>query len=139
MKVRVKPDCQEEMNLHAEEAFPEECCGFMLGTESEDGTRDISEVYKIINTKEENRERRYLIEPTEQLKAERHARENQLDVLGVYHSHPNHPSQASEFDRVHAMPFWSYLIISCMNGKRAQVQSWRLREDRSQFDEETLI
>ena len=111
----------------------------MLGTEAEDESREISEVYKIINTKEENRERRYLIEPTEQLKAERYARENQLDVLGVYHSHPNHPSQASEFDRVHAMPFWSYLIISCMNGKRAQVQSWRLREDRSQFDEETLI
>ena len=90
MKVCVKPNCLEEMNLHAEEAFPEECCGFMLGTEAEDESREISEVYKIINTKEENRERRYLIEPTEQLKAERHARENQLDVLGVYHSHPHH-------------------------------------------------
>ena len=139
MKVQVEPKCQTSMNAHAEATFPEECCGFMLGAEAEDGSRHISEIYKIENTKDENRERRYMIEPTSQLKAERHAREMGLDVLGVYHSHPNHPSKASEFDRVHAMPFWSYLIISCMEGKTAEIQSWRLRDDRTQFDEEELI
>lgn len=139
MKIRVESECQTTMNAHAEAAFPEECCGFMLGSETEQGARHIKEIYKIDNTKDANRERRYLIEPTAQLKAERYAREQGLDVLGVYHSHPNHPSRASEFDRVHAMPFWSYLIISCMEGKTAEIQSWRLRDDRTQFDEEELI
>ena len=139
MKIRVQEECQRIMNAHAESAFPEECCGFMLGTEEENGARHITEVYKIENTKDENRERRYLIEPTAQLKAERYARESGLDVLGVYHSHPNHPSQAREFDRQYAMPFWSYFIISWMEGKTAQIQSWRLKDDRSQFDEEELL
>ena len=139
MKIRVTPQCLEIINIHAEESFPEECCGFMLGKEEPNGIRYIEEVYKISNSKEENRKRRYLIEPGQHLKAERYAREKHLDILGVYHSHPNHPSTASEFDRIHAMPFWSYLIISCMNGKRDQIQSWRLREDRSQFDEEELL
>ena len=93
---------------------------------------------RVENTKGENRERRFLIEPRALLHAERTAKEAGLDVLGIYHSHPNHPSQASEFDRVHAMPFWSYLIISCMEGKTAQIQSFRLKEDRSAFDEEEL-
>ena len=139
MRVHVVPNCQSEMNAHAEEAFPQECCGLLLGHQAKDGNRKIVQTYKIDNTKDENRQQHYLIEPTAQLKAERYARDNELDVLGVYHSHPNHPSQASELDRKHAMPFWSYLIISCMNGKTSQIQSWRLREDRSQFDEEELL
>ena len=139
MKIRVAADCQKNMNTHAEATFPEECCGAMLGIERNDGTREISEIIRVDNTKGENRERRFLIDPRALLNAEKVAKEKGLDVLGIYHSHPNHPSQASEFDRIHAMPFWSYLIISCMDGKAARVQSWRLREDRSAFDEEELI
>ncbi len=139
MKIQVAPSCQDTMNAHAEETFPEECCGAMLGIEREDGTREITEVVRVDNTKGENRERRFLIEPRAYLNAEKVAKEQGLDVLGIYHSHPNHPSQASEFDRVHAMPFLSYLIISCMEGKTANIQSWRLKEDRSAFDEEELI
>ena len=127
------------MNAHAEETFPEECCGAMLGLEHEDGSRDITEIIRVENTKGENRERRFLIDPRALLNAEKVAKEKGLDVLGIYHSHPNHPSQASEFDRVHAMPFWSYLIISCIEGKADAIQSWRLKEDRSAFDEEELI
>lgn len=137
-RIRVHAAAQAEMNAHAERAFPEECCGTMLGHDRDDGVREITSVIAIENTKDENRKRRYLIEPTALLAAEKTARAEGLDVLGIYHSHPNHPSQASEFDRDHAMPFWSYLIISCMEGKTASVQSWRLRDDRSQFDEETL-
>ena len=138
MKVVVKQSCQDEMNAHAEETFPEECCGTMLGRELEDGSREIVKIIRVENTKGENRERRFLIDPRALLNAERRAKDEGLDVLGIYHSHPDHPSQASEFDRVHAMPFWSYLIISCMQGKTASIQSWRLKEDRSAFDEEEL-
>lgn len=137
-RIRVPAQCQAQMNRHAEEAFPEECCGVMFGRDGDDNVREIIEVQAVENTKDENRKRRYLIEPAALLKAERYAREQGFDVVGIYHSHPNHPSQASDFDRDHAMPYWSYLIISCMDGKSAQVQSWRLKEDRSAFDEEII-
>ncbi|MEM6731331.1 MAG: M67 family metallopeptidase, partial [Myxococcota bacterium] len=119
--------------------FPEECCGAMLGRDRDDGVREVVEILEIDNTKDENRERRFLIDPREVLGAEKSAREKGLDVVGIYHSHPNHPSLPSDFDRDHAMPFWSYVIVSCMDGKAATMQSWTLREDRTQFDEEELI
>lgn len=137
-RVQVRAACQAQMNEHAERAFPEECCGVMFGRDRDDGVREVVEVRGIDNTKDENRKRRYLIDPMDLYKAEKYAREKGFDVVGIYHSHPDHPSQASEFDREHAMPHWSYLIVSCMAGKTASVQSWRLRDDRSQFDEELL-
>ncbi|MEO0815262.1 MAG: M67 family metallopeptidase, partial [Myxococcota bacterium] len=97
------------------------------------------EILEIDNVKGENRERRFLIDPKEVLTAEKTAAAKGLDVVGIYHSHPNHPSRPSEFDREHAMPFWSYTIVSCMDGKADTLQSWQLREDRSQFDEEELL
>ena len=138
MKIVVNQSCRDDMSAHAEDTFPEECCGTMLGRELEDGSREIVQVIRVENTKGENRERRFLIDPRSLLQAERTAKDAGLDVLGIYHSHPDHPSKWSEFDRVHAMPFWSYLIISCIKGKTANIQSWRLREDRSSFDEEEL-
>lgn len=138
-QLQVAPACQAEMNAHAERAFPEECCGVMLGRDRDDDVREVTFVHAIENTKDENRKRRYLIEPNALLAAEKLARQKGLDLVGIYHSHPNHPSQASEFDREHAMPFWSYLIISCMDGKATSVQSFRLREDRSVFDEEERL
>lgn len=138
-RVQISPVCHAEMKRHAEDSFPEECCGSMLGRERENGVREIVRVIPAHNTKDENRKRRFLIGPDVMLAAEKAARAASLDVLGIYHSHPNHPSQTSDFDRDHAWPFYSYLIVSCIDGKAAQVQSWRLRDDRSQFDEETLL
>src|SRR4051812_23099502 len=98
-RTRVLPACMKEMSAHAERAFPEECCGAMLGRDRDDGVREVVEVLPLDNTKDENRKRRYLIEPIEQLRAEKTARAKGLDVVGIYHSHPNHPSKASDFDR----------------------------------------
>ena len=139
MKIIIASSCIQAVGSHAQSTFPQECCGFMLGTKSNDGGRTVTELYKIDNINATNPGRQYHMNPKQQLEAERYAREEKLEILGVYHSHPNHSSRASEFDRIHALPFWSYLIISCINGKRGQIQSWRLREDRSQFDEEVLI
>jgi proteasome lid subunit RPN8/RPN11 len=137
-RIEIAPSAQADMNAHAERAFPEECCGTLLGHDRDDGVREVTRVLPVENTKDENRKRRYLIDPRALLAAEKEARAAGLDVVGIYHSHPNHPSRASDFDRDHAMPFWSYVIISCMEGVTAQVQSWRLRDDRSAFDEETI-
>ncbi len=136
--IELAADCDAAIRKHSEEAFPEECCGALLGIEDENGIRRITQIIKVENTKGENRERRFLISPKEVMLAERSAREQKMDVLGIYHSHPNHPSQASNFDRDHAMPFWSYVIVSCLEGKSASMQSFRLKEDRSAFDEENL-
>lgn len=137
--LRLPAQQETQIRQHAESTFPEECCGAMLGRDLEDGTREVVALHAVDNTKDENRERRYLIPPREVLAAEKAAREQGLDVVGIYHSHPNHPSRPSEFDREHAMPFWSYVIVSCMDGKSDALQSWRLREDRSLFDEEDLV
>lgn len=139
MKLSVPADCRHAIERHAEQTFPEECCGVMIGHDDPEGERLVVEVLPIDNTKGENRERRFLIDPREVLRAERYAASKKTDVVGIYHSHPDHPSQPSEFDRDHAMPFWSYIIVSCMAGKADTMQSWRLREDRSRFDEEAIV
>ena len=138
MKLRVDPACHAAMCAHAEQTYPEECCGSMLGRDLPNGDREVVAVIEGTNSKEGNRERRFLLSPEEQLAAEKTAQSQGLDVVGIYHSHPDHPSQASEFDRQHALPYWSYLIISCLSGKTASVQSFRLADDRSVFFEETL-
>lgn len=140
MKLKLPADARAAIAKHAEDTFPEECCGAMLGHLGEDGgdNRAIVEIMRIENTKGENRERRFLIDPMEVMRAEKMAKQKGLDVVGIYHSHPDHPSRPSDFDRDHAMPFWSYVIVSCMQGVSKTIQSWQLREDRSQFDEEAL-
>ena len=130
--------CWEQMRQHAETTFPEECCGAMLGRDRDDGDREVVWALPVDNVKDGPRERRFLIDPRALLEAEREARRTNLDVVGIYHSHPNHPSQASAFDRDHALPYWSYLIVSCIDGRAGSVQSWRLRDDRSVFDEESI-
>lgn len=139
MKIQLPEAVRAGINSHAESTFPEECCGALLGRDREDGVREVVEILRVDNTKDENRARRYLIEPVALLNAEKEARKKGLDVVGIYHSHPDHPSRASDFDRDHAMPFWSYVIVSCLKGKAAQMQSWQLLEDRTAFVEESIV
>lgn len=90
------------------------------------------------NERQDSRHNRYVIEPETVLQAHRQARELELDILGYYHSHPDHPAVPSEFDREHAWPGMSYLITAVEKGRVADTRSWRLRDDRSGFDEEPL-
>ena len=138
MAIKLLEGIRVAINAHAERAFPEECCGAMLGRILDDDTREVVKVVPVENTKEGPKERRYLIDPKALLQVEKQARQEKVDVVGIYHSHPNHPSQASDFDRDHAMPFWSYVIVSCLDGRADRMQSWRLRDDRSVMDEEEL-
>lgn len=117
------------------EAYPHECCGFLYGTEN--GNRQITEAVVVNNTREENRERRFEISPLDYMKAEEYADANDLKLLGIYHSHPDHPAVPSEYDRIHAMPYFSYIIVSVRKRKVAAVNSWRLN-DEGQFDEEKV-
>ncbi len=82
---------------------------------------------------------RSLILPKELLRGERYAREKKLDVVGNYHSHPDHPARPSQFDLDHALPVWSYLIVSVLKGKVADLRSWEMEADRTKFNAEELI
>jgi len=93
---------------------------------------------------QENRHNRYLIPPEVILRTEREARAEGSDIIGYYHSHPDHPSKPSAFDREHAWPGYSYLIVSVRGdgsaggGRARDERSWRLSNDRKRFDEEPI-
>jgi proteasome lid subunit RPN8/RPN11 len=96
-------------------------------------------ILPLANTREDSaRRNRYLISPEDYLKAEMTADELGLSLIGVFHSHPDHPNQPSEFDREWAQPFFSYIITSVEKGKAVGSRSWLLKEDRSQFLEEKI-
>ena len=118
---------------HGRQTFPHECCGALLG---KDGV--VLEAYALANTTEEGPRRRFLVRPDDYRAAEQRAREAGLDLLGFYHSHPDHPARPSQYDLDHAWPSFSYVIVSVMAGEDKLLTSWRLKEDRSAFDEEPV-
>ena len=125
------------LNDDALRTFPDECCGFLLGREI-DNDRIIDEIIIVNNAKEGDKKRRFEISPLDYLQAEKAADESGLTLLGIYHSHPNHPSIPSEHDRVAAQPFFSYLIISVIQDEIVSYQSWTLN-DEFQFEEEQVL
>jgi proteasome lid subunit RPN8/RPN11 len=128
-----------EIRRQAEGEYPHECCGLLLGRASDEGRKTVVEVFPVSNAREEAaRHNRSLITPEEYLRGERHARARRLDVVGNYHSHPDHPAIPSQFDLEHAWPTWSYLIVSVENGRAVDLRSWELAADRSRFDEERI-
>jgi proteasome lid subunit RPN8/RPN11 len=118
---------------HGIETYPNECCGALYGR---DGA--VTETFALPNTTEEGPRRRFLVRPQDYQQAERRATELGVELLGFYHSHPDHPARPSQFDLDHAWPFFSYIIVSVREGVPQDLTSWRLREDRSAFDEEAV-
>jgi proteasome lid subunit RPN8/RPN11 len=117
-----------------EKFYPNECCGILLGSIGEDGSRVVEDLIPIENAWEsEEQYHRFQIEPEDMMRAEREARKRGLDVLGFYHSHPDHPARPSEFDREQALPFYSYIITAVEKGRAGDFASWELKTDRSVF------
>jgi proteasome lid subunit RPN8/RPN11 len=118
---------------HGAETYPNECCGALIGSDG----RAIH-TYALPNTTDEGPRRRFLVRPQDYRDAERRAAELGADLLGFYHSHPDHPAAPSQYDLDHAWPFFSYVIVSVLSGVPRDMTSWRLRDDRSAFDAENL-
>jgi proteasome lid subunit RPN8/RPN11 len=138
MKLLIAAELLALVHAHGTSAYPDEGAGFLIGR-LEGSTRRVLDVLPVENEREgEERRRRYLIGPHEMLRAENEAARRGLDLLGVFHSHPDHPSQPSETDRQWALPWLSYLITCVENGAAQDSRSWRLNDDRSAFEEETL-
>ena len=135
--IEFTPQTISLINKHLEEVFPNEGCGFFFGNGKQ--SRLITEVMIVKNAKKGDQRRRFEIEPFDFVNAERYALENGLDLLGVFHSHPNHPAIPSEHDRKQALPYFSYLIVSIIDGKADNATSWRLDEETRQFYQENLI
>ncbi len=143
----------DAIQRHAAADYPAECCGVLLGNHAGEVKR-VTEVSPLANLRHdaaraqeivplENPEReselnRFLIDPREQLRVEKDARARGLTVLGYYHSHPDHPARPSEYDREHAWPWYSYVIVAVEKGRPRDSRSWVLSEDRSGFQLEQL-
>ncbi|MEO0777529.1 MAG: M67 family metallopeptidase [Bacteroidota bacterium] len=136
-QIQIEPTPLEVIYEHAREAFPDECCGFLYGDEK--NGRRISVAQRVDNAKEGDQRRRFEISPLDYLRAERYALERGLDLLGIYHSHPQHPAIASAHDLEKALPFFSYVIVSVMDGAIDAIQSWKLQSQTRAFAEEEVI
>ena len=140
MSLQLTDDDIERSYADGRATYPEECCGVMIGTLRNGDQAEVVEIVSARNEREDgNRHNRFLISPQALLEAQRSARARQFEVVGYYHSHPDHPARPSDFDRDHAWPGQSYLIISVQSGEVADCRSWRLKDDRTAFDEETVL
>ncbi len=139
MSVQLTREHLSAIVCHGEAAYPYEGCGILLGREM-DGRKIVQEILLVENAREsEAQYNRYLIPPKAVMKAEQLAAQKGLDIIGFFHSHPDHPHRPSEFDREHAWPWYSYLITSVHKGRGATTAAWTLADDRSTFNPEELI
>ena len=129
---------ETEIRKAGAEAYPNECCGILFG--SEDGDEQVVKSLRPIENARESGEQyhRFLITAEDMMQAEIEARKIGLEIVGFYHSHPDHPAQPSDYDRDHALPFYSYIILRVAQGRPELMTSWRLRLSREAFDREEL-
>lgn len=138
--IKSTKEIEKAIREFGEQEYPNECCGLLFGKINSDNSKEITEILPIINAqKEENRYNRFLITPKDMIKGELYARKHNVDIIGFYHSHPDHPAKPSQFDLDHAWPVYSYIIVSVTKGKSDLMTSWILSSDRSKFEEEEII
>jgi len=138
--LRLSSELETKIRAAGEAAYPNECCGVLIGELDDDGLKTAKNTLTIDNAREDGEQyHRFLITPEDMMNAEQTARLLKLDVIGFYHSHPDHPSAPSDYDKDHALPFYSYVIVSVDKGKAQILTSWELTEDRSDFLQEKII
>ena len=147
MTLRLSPDHLHTIRAHAQHTYPEECCGLLLGTRDQDANETIElwqatnawnpEAAELLGGNPSDRHRRFWIDPQELLMVHKYARDRHLDVIGVYHSHPDHPAVPSECDRAIAWEGYSYIIVSVEQGSAKDLLCWRLNFEL-QFQPEPL-
>ncbi len=137
--IQLEPQLRNAISAHGEKEYPSECCGLLFGHFSNNGTKSVVEIQPIANAREnEARRHRFLIRPEVLLRGERHAADRGLEVVGFYHSHPDHPAVPSRYDLEHAWPAYSYIVIAVSDGRAQDLRSWELRPDRTAFSEEEV-
>jgi proteasome lid subunit RPN8/RPN11 len=136
-KVAISDAVNQAIRRHGQETYPHECCGALVGTTA--GAESIvADVVPLPNTTEEGPRRRFLVRASDYRLAERRAGEMGGELLGFYHSHPDHPARPSQYDLDHAWPTFAYIIVAVANGKATEMTVWFLKDDRSSFEEGSI-
>ena len=133
MKSSLGSGVARAIRAHGEETYPHECCGALVGRDGR-----VTATVALPNTTEEGPRRRFLVRPSDYREAERRATELGAELLGFYHSHPDHPARPSQYDLDHAWPTFAYIIVAVAAGAAAAMTVWYLQEDRSRFEEGSL-
>jgi proteasome lid subunit RPN8/RPN11 len=123
----------DAIRAHGRETYPHECCGALIGKGG-----SVADVLALPNTTEEGPRRRFLVRPSDYREAERRASELGAELLGFYHSHPDHPARPSQYDLDHAWPTFAYIIVAVAAGAAGDMTVWFLKDDRSSFEEGSL-
>ncbi|NNN17486.1 MAG: M67 family metallopeptidase [Thermoplasmata archaeon] len=122
----------EEIAHHGEETYPDECCGFLVGTADNDD-RHVTRIERAANEYEGERRRRFVIRPEELQRVEDGLEGTSLFVLGFYHSHPDHPARPSTFDQDHAWPWYVYLVQNVERGRAGEIGAFELEAEAREF------
>lgn len=139
LTIQIPHHIMGQVQAHGEKAYPEEGAGLMLGI-GDETNRTVEHLIILENAREDTaRHNRYLITAEDMLQGELEAEKRNMSILGIFHSHPDHPNQPSEYDREYAIPWYSYLITSVHQGQAGESRCWRLRDDRGKFEEEQII
>ncbi len=135
--MRIDETLVAAIRSHAETAYPHECCGALLGVDGAEG-REVRDLLALGNQHGSSPRNRFVVTPDDVRRAERVAGERGLALVGWYHSHPDHPPLPSEFDREHAWPWYSYVIVGVAEGRGGALASWRLADNRMRFAPEPV-
>ena len=142
-KLWITRELAEKIRGHGAETYPDECCGALLGRDAAsdaavDKPREILDLFPLINRRDDSPRNRFSVAPLDVMDAEKTAEARGLAIIGWYHSHPDHPARPSEYDREHAWPWYSYIIVCVRSGVPQEMTSWRLHDDREHYSEETV-
>ena len=149
-EVGISRELAEKIREHGVETFPYECCGALLGQDlglresavsdkkSHSVSREVLSLFPLVNRRDDSPRNRFSVTADDVRDAEKTAKAQGLEVIGWYHSHPDHPARPSQYDRDHAWPWYSYIIVSVHTGVPQDMTSWRLKDDRSGFLEEKI-
>ncbi len=126
-----------QMVTHAQATYPNECCGAMMGSIGDDG-KTVSAAMPLENAYEGERGSRYELRPEDLLKADKEARSRKLDLIGIYHSHPDCDAYFSETDLKNSCPWYSFVVLSIRNGAFDHANSWLPDADQTKAEREEL-
>lgn len=135
-----------QIQAHGAETYPHECCGALLGHDggrtrgdsTGDSSREVLDLYALVNRRDDSPRNRFAVTAEDVRDADMAAQKQGLEVIGWYHSHPDHPARPSQYDQDHAWPWYSYVIVSIENGSPQEMTSWRLADDRHAFSPEGI-